>query len=517
MSGASPRVFAFRMLRSTLARRGPRITTMALGAPLQVATLATSNKPAHNWRRPRNRNPQPRSEPVPLEAERRLDLDGRPYTREKFVQRHGGGSEGELAWEAAQARRFVEVRFTPNGRRPRFLHEQIMEFDGDEAQAKASWRSTLRTAPYRLNGLILEKDSIEHLLRWHEHYRLALNSVHIATCWHRLGVLASKGEWRDYEREWLHHYPGALTPLREHTGAMLPLMDARGVATLAHGAASVGVAAQHLQHLASPPAEETRAWAALFGEIERSALRQVDAFSMQELSSLGWSFAKAGHGPRARALFEAIAASARPRLGRLTPHELSVLLWSFATAGQQAPELFDALADAALPQLDSFSDQGLSMLLSSVAKTGHTSRRVSLLLDALAEASEQRLEGFEPQAVANTAFSLAKARHHNAAFMDALAASAAARISEYAPQEVAMLAHAFAELAHGSDRLFDAVAREVARRGEGAFLHPACRSMLVRAFERIGRPLPEGVKLTLPEPTPKKSERWQQPYVPEFE
>ena len=59
--------------------------------------------------------------------------------------------------------------------------------------------------------------------------------------------------------------------------------------------------------------------------------------------------------------------------------------------------------------------------------------------------------------------------------------------------------------------------REVARRGEGAFLHPACRSMLVRAFERIGRPLPEGVKLTLPEPTPKKSERWQQPYVPEFE
>ena len=25
------------------------------------------------------------------------------------------------------------------------------------------------------------------------------------------------------------------------------------------------------------------------------------------------------------------------------------------------------------------------------------------------------------------------------------------------------------------------------------------------------------VKLTLPEPTPKKSERWQQPYVPEFE
>ena len=437
------------------------------------------------------------------EVERRIDLDRRPKTREEFVATHDG-YEGELAWEAAANRRFVEIRFSKKDE-PRFLHE--VQWRHSEADARKIWKS-YRHKAYKLTEIMTSQQSVADLLAKHAHLRLGLNGIHLSACWHTLGVLTSKGRWASAEREWLAHNPHEAESLREHTLAMMPLLGARSLCSVGWGAAKAGLS-------------EGPEWTEMFTELETWALAKVRNFGGQSTSKILWAFAKTEHGPRARELFEALAAwtlegPPRAQLGSFGPQELSNLAWAYATAGHSHPELFDQIAEACVPLVDSFTPQGLSVTASSFAKNAHATRSVLRLYHLLADAAEQRLGDFQPQAIANTAYALAKAGQKSPSLFEAISHTARRKLRLYTSQEIALLAFGFGEVGHDCAELFEAIIEEIRWRGTGAFMHPATRTMILRSFERVDRSLPEDIHMVMPEVDPAKRRGWE-PHVPVFD
>ena len=97
--------------------------------------------------------------------------------------------------------------------------------------------------------------------------------------------------------------------------------------------------------------------------------------------------------------------------------ELVSLVWSFATAGHGAPELFDALAAEAERMIRGFSPQGLANLAWAFATAAHRTRS---LFDAVAAEATHQLRSFTPQEVAMIAWAFAAADERNLAFVDKL-------------------------------------------------------------------------------------------------
>ena len=102
----------------------------------------------------------------------------------------------------------------------------------------------------------------------------------------------------------------------------------------------------------------------LYEEAARAALRILrndrEGFHEQELVSLAWSFATAGHG--APELFDALAAEAERMMRGFSPQGLANLAWAFATAAHRTRSLFDAVAAEATPQLRRFTPQEVAMI-----------------------------------------------------------------------------------------------------------------------------------------------------------
>ena len=444
-------------------------------------------------------------------AERRLDVDGKPYTREEFVSRYAGSSQN---WFQADGRQFVEMRIAEDG--SLYTLQQFREYYGEEQAALAHWRRSRRRADV-LTSLVIEQESIADLLHFHRLYRPAFNGINVSSCWHRLGFLASKGDWQRHERLWLGNNEDALTPLREHTFSMIPLLEPRPLVITAHGMAVSGF--------------HDGVWKPVFDGIASAAVPRLQRGEIKSnaLASLAWAFARAQH--RAPALFAAIAdrlcsarkpEAATQRLQSLSVQELVNVAWAFAKAkrGMQGKNgrtsipsedwnykpLFDAIEVQMLPRLSEFTPQGLANTAYAYALMGHSAHD---LFDELVRAAELHLERFSPQELSNLVLALAKLGHHVPSFLEAVEEAAIPQLHAFKPQELCYLAYSFTKLEHESAmRLFHGITLELQQRGAHRFRDPRCRTMLLTAFRwsgaKMGIELPPDVQLTAPAPIAKK-------------
>merc|ERR1719446_553849 len=157
---------------------------------------------------------------------------------------------------------------------------------------------------------------LPELLSLHRRHGGDFDGFNIGAFWSRFKALP-RGE-RGKHRH-------SLAPVCEQTVRMLPELNARTVANVAHAFAKSRL-------VGNGPWE--RVWEAL----PEAVRRRLGGFNGQALSNTAWAFATAGH--EAPELFNGISAEAARRgLGDFEEQELSITAWAFATAGHEAPEL----------------------------------------------------------------------------------------------------------------------------------------------------------------------------------
>ena len=122
------------------------------------------------------------------------------------------------------------------------------------------------------------------------------NGINIGAFWSRFKALArgDLGGLRD-----------CLVPVCENTVRMLPELDARQVANIAHAFAKAGLIG-------------TGPWESVWTALPEAIRRSIRGFNPQHLSNTAWAFAKAGH--LSTELFQAISAEVvRRGLGDFNP------------------------------------------------------------------------------------------------------------------------------------------------------------------------------------------------------
>ena len=241
--------------------------------------------------------------------------------------------------------------------------------------------------PKQINSLISKSTRARELLDLHAKYGEAFDSIHLATCWSRLGKVSGT------DRSWLRSDDGAmLATLREQTRDRVQKFDAQAVSNTAHAIAKLDLRGV--------------AWGSLWKEIEGAALARRREFKPQELVNTAWAFATAGRATHA--LFDAIGKEAAGRVREFKPQELSNTAWAFATAGHAAPALFDVIGREAAARVRELNPQALANTAWAFSKAGHAAPALS---DAIAKEAAGRMDEFKPQALANTAWAFAKAGH----------------------------------------------------------------------------------------------------------
>ena len=191
------------------------------------------------------------------------------------------------------------------------------------ASSAATLRPNVAPLDPKLLTVKLSKAStLPELLSLHETYGDHFNGLHISAFWSKFKKLP-RGKLNDLRDR--------LEAVCEQTLRMLPALDARAVANVAHAFAkarlTVGTGPWH------------NVWAAL----PKAVLRLLGGFDEQNLSSTAWAFAKAGHS--SPALFSAISAEALRRgLGGFNEQALSSTAWAFAKADHSSPALFRAIS-----------------------------------------------------------------------------------------------------------------------------------------------------------------------------
>ena len=206
-----------------------------------------------------------------------------------------------------------------------------------------------------------------------------------------------------------------LAPVCEQTVRMLPELDARKVANIAHAFAKL---------VGSGP------WESVWRALPEAALRSLGGFDAQGLTDTAWAFAKAGH---------------------------------------TSTELFNAIsAEVVRRRLEDFNRQHLSNTAWAFAKAGHLSTELSNVISA--EVMRRELGDFNPQELSNTAWAFATAGHLSTELFKAISAEVVRReLNDFNPQHLSNTAWAFAKAGHLSTELFKAISAEVVRRGLGNF------------------------------------------------
>ena len=192
--------------------------------------------------------------------------------------------------------------------------------------------------PRQLTSDLGHARDLPELLCLHQAHGARFNGFHVAAFWSRFKKL-SRGE--------LGGLSNRLEPVCEQTVRMLPELDARQVANIAHAFAKSRL-------VGGGPYQGV--WMAL----EEVARRRLGDFKEQELSNTAWAFAAAGF--KAPALFDIISAEVLRRgLGDFKEQELSNTAWAFAKVGREAPDLFDNIsAEVVRRGLGDFNAQDLS-------------------------------------------------------------------------------------------------------------------------------------------------------------
>ena len=181
--------------------------------------------------------------------------------------------------------------------------------------------------------------ALPELLALQQRHGGQFESIHIGAFWSRFKALA-RGE--------LGELCSCLAPVCEQTVRMLPEVDARQVAGIAHALAKAGLIG-------------TGPWQDVWVALPEAVLRSMGDFQPQGLSMTAWAFVKSR--VAAPAIFDAIAAEAvSRRLDGFKEQELANTAWAFAAAAHASPELFDAIsAEAMRRRLGSFKGRDLSI------------------------------------------------------------------------------------------------------------------------------------------------------------
>ena len=304
--------------------------------------------------------------PLYEDEERRLGLDRQPYARDAFIKRFGAAE-----WERAAGRRFVELRYDTDGEA--YSKREVLDYwsksGSDRDGVPYEYWDACRHFAHKTTILLKEQTNITQIVAIHRKYHPGLDDIHLATCWHRIGVMASKSP---AERRWLQHNKPELDVLQKHTIAMLPLFDAQGISNAAYGIARTGMRG-------SP------SWTDMLDAIAKAAASKVRDFNPQDFSNTVWAYATSGHA--APELFDAIAKAAVPKVRDFKPQDFSNTVWAYAKSGHAAPELFDAIAKAAAPKVRDFDLQALRNTKWAYAKSGH---QAPVLLEAISKATAKR-------------------------------------------------------------------------------------------------------------------------------
>ena len=263
--------------------------------------------------------------PLYEDEERRLGLDRQPYARDAFIKRFGAAE-----WERAAGRRFVELRYDTDGEA--YSKREVLDYwsksGSDRDGVPYEYWDACRHFAHKTTILLKEQTNITQIVAIHRKYHPGLNDIHLATCWHRIGVMASKSP---AERRWLQHNKPELDVLQKHTIAMLPLFGAQGISNAAYGIARTGMRG-------SP------SWTDMLDAIAKAALPKVRDFKPQESSNTVWAYATSGHA--APELFDAIAKAAAPKVRDFDLQALRQTEWAYAKSGHQAPVLLEAISKA---------------------------------------------------------------------------------------------------------------------------------------------------------------------------
>ena len=316
--------------------------------------------------------------------------------------------------------------------------------------------------PRQLTSYLGHARDLPELLCLHQAHGARFNGFHVAAFWSRFKKL-SRGE--------LGGLSNRLEPVCEQTVRMLPELDARQVANIAHAFAKSRL-------VGGGPYQGV--WMAL----EEVARRRLGDFKEQELSNTAWAFATAGHA--SAELFNAISATVvRRRLGDLDPQHLSNMVWAFATAGHASAELFNAVStEVVRRRLGNFNPQDLSSMVWAFAKAGHTSTQLFNAISATVV--RRRLGDLDQQHLSNMVWAFATAGHASAELFNAVSAEVVRRrLGNFNPQDLSITAWSFAKAGHESEELFNAISAEVVRRRLGTF-KPQALSNTAWAFATAG-------------------------------
>ena len=329
----------------------------------------------------------------------------------------------------------------------------------------------------------------------------AFNAVHASAFWVTLGRLVRADP---AQRKWVHDNPGALEPGCDTTLRLLPTLEPRELANIAHGMASAGVSGSHRQ------------WAGLWSGIAAAAQPTLGTFRTGELKDLAWAFATSG--VLQPPLRDALAVEAVERLDELRAEDIAILAWSFAAgrhdAGQYGESgdvraLLHGIAHAAAQSdLASFGATELATTVWSLARGSDVPvdasaelffRNVATHLPERVQAAAAAASGggggrqvaadyaLGPTSVATTAWGLGKVGHATPALLETLARAASAHpLSTYNARTLATLAMPYAlcteELHDTSNRLLAAVAKHASRPEVIATFMPAELLSLARPY-----------------------------------
>ena len=134
------------------------------------------------------------------------------------------------------------------------------------------------------------------MLSLHQTHHANFNGFHVGAFWNRFKTLGrgGLGEVRDL-----------LVPVCEQTVRMLPELNARAMANVAHAFAKAGLVG-------------TGPWKSVWRALPEVVLRSLEVYDPQQLSNMVWAFATARHA--SPELFNAISGEAvRRRLGGFNP------------------------------------------------------------------------------------------------------------------------------------------------------------------------------------------------------
>ena len=206
-----------------------------------------------------------------------------------------------------------------------------------DGRAESQERSR-RLDPRQLTAHLSHAPGLPELLSLQSKHGGDFDGVHVGAFWSRFKTLA---------RDELVGLSERLAPVCQQTVRMLPELNARAVANIAHALSKGGLVGA---------GSWERVWAAL----PEVVCRSLGEFNSQALANTVWAFAKSRQA--SPELFDAISAEAmRRRLGGFTEQNLSITAWAFATAGHKSPELFNAIsAEVVRRRFGGFTQQDMS-------------------------------------------------------------------------------------------------------------------------------------------------------------